>query len=237
MVTVFDGDSMLVDTGSGEVEVRLAGVNAPERDECFGAEAEQWLTEASGSEVTLVGVAGEDDADQFGRSLRDVWVGDRWLNREAVAEGFAMVIHTGRAGQDELLAATDAAWEDGAGMWAVDVCGSFDDGVVISELEWDPPGPDDDDPTAEYVVIENTAGQPIDIAGWVLRDESTQNRFVFAEAEILEPGATITVYSGCGDDQGPGRFWCADSAVWSNGGDTALLQTAEGTVVDRIPYP
>lgn len=237
VVTVFDGDSMLVDTDTGEREVRLAGVNAPEQDECFGTEAHRWMTDAAGAEVTLVPVGNESDTDDFDRLLRDVWVGTRWLNLEAVEDGYAMVIHTGRDGQDVLLAAGDAAWEGRLGMWGASVCGPAPDGVEISDVVADPEGPDDRSPNGEHVTIQNRSDGTVPVGGWVLRDESTANRFEFREDEVLEPGDSITVFSGCGED-GPGeRFWCAASPVWSNGGDTALLLTAEGTVVDRRAYP
>ncbi|MET0831997.1 MAG: lamin tail domain-containing protein [Acidimicrobiia bacterium] len=237
VVTVFDGDSMLVDTGTGEREVRLAGVNAPEQDECSGAEAHRWMTDAAGDEVTLVPVGNESDTDDFDRLLRDVWVGTRWLNLEAVADGHAMVIHTGRDGQDDLLAAGDTAWEGRLGMWGASVCGPAPDGVEISDLVADPEGPDDRSPAGEYVTVENRGDGTVPIGGWVVRDESTANRYEFREDEVLEPGTTITVFSGCGDEAPDERFWCAQSPVWSNGGDTALLLTAEGTVVDRLVYP
>jgi endonuclease YncB( thermonuclease family) len=237
VVTVFDGDSMLVDTADGEREVRLAGINAPELDECFGAEARQWMTAAAGTDVTLVTVGNEGDTDDFDRLLRDVWVGGRWLNHEAVQGGYAMVIHTGRDGQDELLAAGDAAWDGRSGMWSAEVCGPAPEDVVISDLVSDPEGPDEASPTGEYATVENQGDEVVALGGWVLRDESTLNRFVFRDVDVLEPGASITVYSGCGEDGSGERFWCAQSAVWSNGGDTALLLTADGAVVDRLTYP
>lgn len=236
VVTVFDGDSILVETVTGEREVRLAGINAPETDECFGAEAEQWMVERAGEEVTLVTIPDEDDEDQFGRLLRDVWAGEVWLNRAAAAEGYAMTLHTGRFGEEELVVAGDAAWEDRLGMWAVDACGPAPEGVVVTEFVFDPPGPDDDVPNDEYVVIENITGEPVDVSGWVLRDESSQHRYRFEDGAVLQPGVPVTVRSGCGDSTPTDRHWCADGPVWSNQGDTVLLQTAGGTVVARVPY-
>ncbi len=236
MVSVFDGDSMLVETAAGEREVRLAGVNAPETGECFAAEAEQRLVELAGDEVTLVIVPGEDDEDQFGRLLRDVWAGGVWLNRIAVAEGAAMVLHTGRVGQEELSAAGDSAWEDRLGMWGT-TCGPAPEGVEIADIGFDPAGPDDEVPNDEYVVIENSRAEPIDVSGWIVRDESSTHRYVFEDGAVLDPGTPVTIRSGCGEGTPTDRHWCADDPVWSNGGDTVLVQTPTGTVVARLAYP
>lgn len=236
VVSVFDGDSMLVEITAGEREVRLAGVNAPETGECFAAEAEQRLVELAGDEVTLVSVPGEDDEDQFGRLLRDVWAGGVWLNRTFAAEGTAMVLHTSRVGQEELSAAGDSAWEDRLGMWGT-TCGPAPEGVEIADIVFDPPGADDEVSNDEYVVVENTTAGPIDVSGWIVRDESSIHRYVFEDGAVLDPGTPVIIRSGCGDGTPTDRHWCADGSVWSNGGDTVLLQTPTGTVVARRAYP
>ena len=52
----------------------------------------------------------------------------------------------------------------------------------------------------------------------------------------LERGESVTVLTGCGEDRGDAVFWCADRSVWSNGGDTAILQDRHGNVVARWMY-
>ena len=42
-------------------------------------------------------------------------------------------------------------------------------------------------------------------------------------------------YLGGSDGDGV-RYWCSDSAVWSNGGDTVILQDPLGNVVARWVY-
>lgn len=236
VISVFDGDSMLVETADGDREVRMAGVNAPESGECFATEAEQRLVELTGDEVTLVTVPGENDEDQFGRLLRDVWAGGAWLNRVAVAEGTAMVLHTGRVGQEELSAAGDSAWEHRLGMWGT-TCGPAPEDVEIIDIVFDPPGPDDEVLNDEYVVIDNATADPIDVSGWIVRDESSTHRYVFEDGAVLDPGSPMTIRSGCGQGASTDRHWCAGGSVWSNGGDTVLVQTPAGTVVARLAYP
>ena len=113
-------------------------------------------------------------------------------------------------------------------MWASDVCGAV--GVPatleIIAIDHDPPGSDE----AESVTIANTGDAPVDLEGFVLRDESSVNRFEFPSLEIA-PGSDIEIVSGCQTDDDGTFTWCADQPVWNNEGDTALLLDRVGRIV------
>jgi competence protein ComEC len=84
-------------------------------------------------------------------------------------------------------------------------------------------------------VIENSGGTAVALGGWVLRDESSANRFPFPDGLLLAPGDQTRVVTGCA--AGARRLaWCAGSPVWNNAGDTALLLDPAGRVVDRFRY-
>ena len=126
VVDVIDGDTIRVAGDSGEMTVRLIGVNAPETGECFYEEATDALRFAIGSG----GVVLERDVsevDQFDRWLRFVETPDGVdIGGELVAAGYARSHwyepDTSRnRGYDELQS---AAQEAGAGLWADDACGS-----------------------------------------------------------------------------------------------------------------
>lgn len=233
---VLDGDSLAVIRNGERTEVRLAGINTPERDECFGDQAKGLMQSVAGDELTLVQVQGDDDQDQFGRLLRDVWSGGTWLNHLMVEQGAAIALQTGSPNEPQLVAAEDAAWTDGLGLWGTSVCGEFAPGVEISDIRYDPPGRDFENPEEEFVVLENRRDVAVAMSGWILRDESSTHRFRFADDFTLEPGATVRVRTGCGTSDDRDLYWCADDAVWSNGGDSVILQAAGGTVVDRWKY-
>src|SRR5690606_30411238 len=73
VVSVIDGDTIVVGSGGLEERVRLIGINAPEPEECLAEEATQALDDlVSGSPVRLVPDA--SDRDGFGRLLRYVYV-------------------------------------------------------------------------------------------------------------------------------------------------------------------
>ncbi len=87
VVRVLDGDSLLVEAGASRIEVRLHGIDCPERTQPYSARARRLTRElAHGREVRLV----THGTDAYGRTLAEVLLPDgRSLNRELVRAGFA----------------------------------------------------------------------------------------------------------------------------------------------------
>jgi len=89
---IIDGDTIDVRMANGTTErVRYVGVNTPERDEvCYreATQANRLLVE--GKTVTLV--RDSSDRDQYDRLLRYVYVGDLFVNRAMVEQGYAEAV-------------------------------------------------------------------------------------------------------------------------------------------------
>jgi micrococcal nuclease len=156
VVRVNDGDSVVVETGSGVVEVRLMGINTPERDECYGPEAEKRLVDLlDGQEVCLQG-AGQD---QFDRTLAHVWLGEVLVNLDQVAGGFAIAStpDEGDPNGAALLDAEDAAFDARAGMWSETACGASGPIAAVevddSASSFDPSSPDEEVLDQEWIVF------------------------------------------------------------------------------------
>lgn len=233
---VFDGDSIEVEIEGRTEEVRLIGVNAPERDECFAERARDALIAyLDGKDVTLVD-GSDSDKDQYGRLLRYVYVGGENINGRMLADGNAVTLQGDHRYNEAFVEIGALAADSGDGMWAADACGQPPaPGMSIVEVQHNPPGPDDEHLNEERVTIANDGDGDIDLVGWTLRDESSQNRLMFS-AVVLTPGGSVTVRTGCGSDRPDTVHWCADRPIWSNNGDTAMLQDAHGNVVDRWTY-
>lgn len=236
LLRVFDGDSFEVDQPGREV--RLLGINAPERFECLGDEAASRLAAIlSDTELTLAGPA---DTDQFGRELHYVRAGDTDAGETLIGLGLAIATSDDHPRSEAYGAAETLAIIGGLGMWADDACGEPSGArLTISTLEFDAEGPDGDNPNGEWITIRNDGTGAVMLDGWGLRDESSRHRYEFPPGVALEPGASLMVFSGCGDDSlAPvvELHWCAQGAVWNNDGDTALLQDHAGNVVDREVY-
>ena len=227
---ITDGDTAVVVRGGSETTVRLIGVNAPERDECFFGESTDHLIEMlEGATIEIEDLG----TDQFGRTLAYLWEGATLVNLEVVAGGWAIATTPDKAETygKEILGAEREAVDTSAGLWAADACGPAEEIPKIDiSVAPDPPGPDNDRLGDESITLVNTGAAPVDISGWVLRDESSVNRYRFGEKTIIEPGASITIPS---TDPGwkPGN-----GAVWNNEGDMAMLLTNQGAVVAHLRY-
>jgi endonuclease YncB( thermonuclease family) len=234
VLDVADGDSLVVDLDGREERVRLLGINAPERDECLGDESRRALEEAVG-DVVVLGLEAES-RDQFDRVLAHVFNGEGYVNLTQVRSGFAIIISFDHAFFDELTDAQTEAESDAVGVWSPDVCGGGPiPDIEITRIDENPPGPDEDALDLEVVEITNRSDIDVDLGGFILRDESTANRFEFPRGTVLGPGDTLEISTGC--NPGDGRLaWCADGPVWNNGGDTALLLDPAGRVVDHLTY-
>lgn len=233
VVSVADGDTIDVKGISDDITVRLAAINAPDRGECLAEDARAHLIESlEGADVTLETIG----SDQFGRTLAHVFEGDRHVNLEMVALGLAIASTPDSADRHgaDLIAAEEDAVRSSRGMWSPDACGAAgtppDVRIEGRESVFDPPGPDDEHLDDEYIVITNHQGSLVDVSGWVLRDESTRHRYVFAPESIVGPGESVRVETSAGG-WSPGG-----GPVWSNGGDMALLLDPIGTVVSRWRY-
>lgn len=238
---VVDGDTFHVRLDDGPEEtVRLIGTNSPEGGECYAAEATAGLRDLIlGGPVHLE--PDTSDRDQFGRLLRYVWTPDGvFVNASTVAQGLAIArdYPPDTARSAELHAAQERAQASGAGLWAPDACGeSVPADVQIAHVEYDAPGDDNINQNGEWVEISNGDDVAVDLTGWVLKDESASHRYRFPDGFTLNPGATVRVFTGCGQDTADALFWCVSgSAVWNNSGDTAFLLDPDGNIVYSHAY-
>lgn len=230
---VADGDTIEVEVSGDDVEVRLVAMNAPDQGECYAERALSHLNETLLGHVVSLEVVGED---QFGRALAHVFDGKRHINLEMVDLGyaFASTPDDDDPYAEAIRGAEDEAFRSGIGLWAIDGCGGDDTSPDVAidphRSKVDPEGPDESRLDDETIVIVNDGRETLDLSGWIVRDESSRHRFTFPSHTMLGPGERVTVASS---DTGwdPGR-----SAVWNNGGDMALLQLPDGTVVARWRY-
>lgn len=112
---VNDGDTVTcLDADGRHVRIRLVGIDAPEFDQPGGMASRQALAAKLAGGVVRVG---GDARDQHGRLLGTLFIDDRDLNHEMVAEGWAWAFG-GFVDDDELVAAESAARRGGRGLWA-----------------------------------------------------------------------------------------------------------------------
>jgi hypothetical protein len=100
---------------------------------------------------------------------------------------------------------------------------------MIIDIYFDPP-----DTLSEYVEIQNPGGSSVTMTGWTLRDIA--NHVYTFPAFTLGAGATVRVWTNSGSNNATNLYWGSDAAIWNNTGDTAILQNAQGTEIDRYSY-
>ncbi|MDA2936356.1 thermonuclease family protein [Patescibacteria group bacterium AH-259-L05] len=142
-----DGDTIKVEVNDDTRRVRLIGINAPEKGECYYEEARTALASlVEGERVRLE--TGSSDVDVYGRWLRYVYVsGDVFVNRYLLRNGYAQTDldpHNKQYDQDFISAREEALRQD-RGLWS-----ACDDAIEnykqenpgLREVDEPPPNPD-----------------------------------------------------------------------------------------------
>lgn len=235
VVSVIDGDTIRVGLeGGADTAVRLIGINSPETGECYSEAAARGLSDLAPVGTAIEMTRDVSDVDEFGRLLRYVWRDGTSVNEEMVRRGLAI---SRRYPPDTTMSETleqaqDEARESQLGLWGPDACGTGSDaGLSIVAVEYDAPGDDSQNLNQEWVEIRNDGAGPVDLTGWVIKDESASNRYRFPAGFTLVPDETVTVRSGCGDDFETELHWCSvDAGIWDNDGDTVFLTEPNGNI-------
>lgn len=117
VVAVADGDSLTVLVKGREKEIRLYGIDAPERKQAFGQKAKGDITAlCAGKSVDIE----EIDQDNYGRAVAWVVVDGRSVNESLVASGYAWVYRAFCRDQQRcprLLQLEKSAREAKRGLW------------------------------------------------------------------------------------------------------------------------
>lgn len=235
---VTDGDTFTVLVGGMPEDVRLIGVDAPETGECWADRATALLRDLLGGTVVLVPDA--TDRDRFDRLLRYADRDGSDVGVQMVRRGAAIsrTYPPDTARQEALDDAERAARAEGIGLWAPDACGPVvGANLAVSAINENPPGDDNLDLNGEWIEITNRSTAAVELAGWVVRDESASHRYAFPPEFVLGAGATVRLSTGCGTDTADRLHWCMrDSAVWNNSGDTVFVLDPNGNVVVSRSY-
>lgn len=225
LLAVIDGDTFTVTVSSGEVTVRILGIDAPEFDDVGQRKlAEQ----ASDALRVLIGngplrlVADIEPSDAGGRLLRHAYRADRLLAVNLARQGWAraLPIPPNLAQMEAIQRAVAEARAADVGIWALDT-------AAVSMTV---------DKVREVATLANKGSAPLDVSGWWLVSLRGKQSYRFPAKTILAPGARLRVVSG----GVPGSHRFQQRNVWNNSSpDPAELRRADGRVVavwdDSLP--
>lgn len=106
--------------------------------------------------------------------------------------------------------------------------------VGFLDIHYDAEGDDNENLNDEYVVIKNFGTEAANLTEWILKDEANHT-FIFPNF-ILNPNATVTIYTGSGENTQDKLYWGMSKAVWNNKHDTAYLYDAEMKLIDKVSW-
>ncbi|GMQ85668.1 MAG: hypothetical protein BMS9Abin07_1235 [Acidimicrobiia bacterium] len=232
---VVDGDTVQITIDEESLEVTLAGVRAPQGDECYAEAAGLALAQlTAGRSVAVWGTGTADD----GSLLRYLMVEDDdrlFVNLELLDLGAADALQ-GHEFAGDFLRVNDSAYASGRGMWGTFACGQPEGGISP-----DRPGlridamniqdPEATEPASVEVV--NDSYTKIAIGGWTMRDAGSPPDFTFPPRVVLAPGDVVSVALSCANDGDSDLAWCVDLARWATDGTTIIVQDRLGNVVER----
>lgn len=117
VITVKDGDTLVILSGRQEITVRLYGIDAPELKQSFGTEAKRFLSSKVLTKQVRIIRRGAGK-DRYGRMIGEVFVGKASMNTQLVETGMAWWYYQ-YAEKDQILRrAEQKARDRKLGLWS-----------------------------------------------------------------------------------------------------------------------
>ena len=129
VVSVVDGDTILVSDKGVEFTVRLIGIDAPETHhptksvQCYGKEATDYLESRLSGKVVFL-ETDTSETDRYDRLLRYVYLEEEFINESLVKNGYALSksYYPDTFYQDILDFAETSARINNLGLWNPETC-------------------------------------------------------------------------------------------------------------------
>lgn len=229
VVRIVDGDTLVL---SDKKTVRLIGINTPEKDQPYYAEAKNRLGDlVMGKPVRLE--KDISDTDKYGRLLRYVYIDDLFINLEMIRSGYAnaYAYPPDTAHKEEFLSAEKIARTEGVGLWKKS---TSPQPIILAELHADTQGSDAKNLNDEYVILKNTGNSPLSLSRWSMKDAGT-HIYTFPDFTLTE-NTSVTIFSGKGANTQNSLYWNSKDPIWNNDSDTLYLRTASGELAIEYTY-
>lgn len=114
VIAVMDGDTIMVLRDSEKIKIRLANIDAPEKDQAFGPPARESLSEMVRKQQVRIN---SQAVDQYGRMVATVALDGRNVNEEQVRRGMAWE-YSHYHGDRGYIALQNEAQQARRGLWS-----------------------------------------------------------------------------------------------------------------------
>jgi len=212
---IVDGDTIV----AGGENVRLLGINTPERGEWLYSEAKEYLQERIFNK-TIKLEFGKERYDIYDRLLAYVFLNEENINLKIIENGYANPYFP--SGKDEYSQSFYDAWkkcvseEKNLCEASKEKCASC---IEIKNL----------DVESQEAIFYNKCSFDCTLTGWKIKDEGRKN-FVFP-VFVLESEKEILIKVGDGTDTEEMLFWKGEKYVWTSTGDTLFLRDEKGKLI------
>jgi len=232
VVDIKDGDTLIIE---GSIQVRLLGINTPERGKPYYDNTTKFLRDlVQGKRIKLE--ADSEDVDQYGRLLRHIFLEDIHINKEIIKAGFANSYYSGENKKyEEILDKEEKkSWQSQKNLWKRS---EYFGCIKIEDFHYDTEGNDCQNLRDEYIKFRNLCDN-IDMSQWTIKDEA--NNFYKFQDVGLYSGGEFTLYTGNGTNQEKSLYWdnkvSGCKAIWNNNRDSIYLHDDEGDLVLTYKY-
>jgi competence protein ComEC len=107
--------------------------------------------------------------------------------------------------------------------------------LALVDVHADAEGDDRENLNDEYIILENTGSDTLDLSGWTISD-AADHTYTIPGGTTLAPGETLTIHSGSGSDTALDLYWGSGTPIWNNGGDTVTVRNSQDDVVINETY-
>ncbi len=240
---VLDGDTVAVYLDANPtkaVQVRNAGIQAMEVDECNGPSATRAMADLApaGSRVLLTARYANSTSSVGGvtRLLRFIYVlkDGKWVDTQLAllerGEVLWYPIPSEYAHSTAYRAAMERAQANRVGMFdPVRACGAAGSDKAQIWINYDGDGDENVNVNSEYVRVKNPTSSSLDLSGWWIRDGSQVEKRL-PGGTVVPARSTLTVHVGKGTDSVSARrfYWGWASPRYQNTIDPATGRRAAG---------
>lgn len=216
----------------------------------WGDEAKAYAeSRLGGKEIYIETDSQSDRRESYGRLLvyaSQSESSSKSFNLRLIENGYARMYDTQFEQRSQYQSAEETAQRNNVGVWnysgsstptptADGSGGSADSDLAVSNVHADAEGDDHDNLNDEYVEFTNEGNEAIELTGWMVEDEANHD-YYFPSGFTLDAGATVTLYTGSGEDTDDELYWGESQAVWNNGGDTIYVRNDAGETVIEYEY-